>query len=52
MCPGRTIVNLVEPMEFESASRMETKEFCGAPWPSTVLKGKATGMIMAAKLRR
>jgi hypothetical protein len=27
-------------MGHESASRMETKEFCGAPWPSKVLKRK------------
>jgi hypothetical protein len=27
-------------MGFESASRMETKEFCGAPWPSKELKRK------------
>ena len=33
-------VILVEPMGFESASFMETKEFCGEPWPSKVLKGK------------
>jgi hypothetical protein len=25
---------------FESASCMETKEFCGVTWPSKVLKGK------------
>jgi hypothetical protein len=31
---------LVEPMGFESANCMETKEFCGAAWPSKVLKGK------------
>jgi hypothetical protein len=31
---------LVEPMGFESASCMETKEFYGAAWPSKVLKGK------------
>jgi hypothetical protein len=31
---------MVEPMGFESASYMETKELCGAPWPSKVLKGK------------
>jgi hypothetical protein len=31
---------LVEPMGFESTSDMETKEFCGAAWPSRVLKGK------------
>ena len=31
---------LVEPMGFESTSYMETKEFCGAAWPSRVLKGK------------
>jgi hypothetical protein len=31
---------LVEPMGFESASGMETKEFCGAAGPSKVLKGK------------
>jgi len=30
---------LEEPMGFESASCMETKEFCGATWPSKVLKG-------------
>jgi hypothetical protein len=27
-------------MGFESTSEMETKEFCGAAWPSKVLKGK------------
>ena len=32
--------SLVEPMGFESTSRMETKELCGATWPSKVLKGK------------
>jgi hypothetical protein len=26
--------NLVEPMGFESTSVMETKELCGAAWPS------------------
>jgi hypothetical protein len=31
---------LVEPMGFESTSDMETKEFCGAPWPSKELKRK------------
>jgi len=31
---------MVEPMGFESTSDMETKEFCGAAWPSKVLKGK------------
>jgi hypothetical protein len=31
---------LVEPMGFESASDMETKEFCGAPRPSKELKRK------------
>ena len=31
---------MVEPMGFESTSYMETKEFCGAAWPSKVLKGK------------
>jgi hypothetical protein len=31
---------LVEPMGFESASCMETKEFCGATWPSKELKRK------------
>jgi len=30
----------VEPMGFESASCMETKEFCGAAWPSKELKRK------------
>jgi hypothetical protein len=30
---------LLEPMMSESASCMETKEFCGAAWPSKVLKG-------------
>ena len=29
----------MEPMGFESTNRMETKEFCGAAWPSKVLKG-------------
>ncbi len=36
----KTQTKLVEPMGFESASCMETKELCGAPWPSKVLKGK------------
>ena len=31
---------LVEPMGFESTSDKETEEFCGAAWPSKVLKGK------------
>jgi hypothetical protein len=31
---------LVEPMGFEFTSHMKTKEFCGAAWPSKVLKGK------------
>jgi len=31
---------LVEAMGLESASDMETKEFCGAARPSKVLKGK------------
>jgi hypothetical protein len=30
--------DLVEPMGFESTNCMKTKEFCGAPWPSKVLK--------------
>ena len=29
---------LFEPMGFESADLSETKELCGAPWPSKVLK--------------
>jgi hypothetical protein len=33
-------LNLVEPMEFESTSDEETKEFCGATWPSRELKRK------------
>ena len=37
---GNWIEKLVEPMGFESTSDMETKEFCGAAWPSKVLKGK------------
>jgi len=31
---------MVEPMGFESTSDMETKEFCGAAWPSKELKRK------------
>src|SRR6266849_9835660 len=31
---------MVEPMGFESASCMETKEFCGAAWHSKELKRK------------
>jgi hypothetical protein len=31
---------MAEPMELESASGMEIKEFCGAARPSKVLKGK------------
>ena len=40
MSPGWTLGLLVEPMGFESTSDMETKEFCGAAWPSKVLKRK------------
>ncbi len=32
--------NLVEPMGFESTTGEKAKEFCGAAWPSKVLKGK------------
>jgi hypothetical protein len=28
-----------EPMRCETTNCMDTKEFCGAPWPSKVLKG-------------
>jgi hypothetical protein len=31
---------VVRPVGFESTSDKETKEFCGAAWPSKVLKGK------------
>jgi hypothetical protein len=31
---------LVGAVGIESTSYMETKEFCGAAWPSKVLKGK------------
>jgi hypothetical protein len=31
---------MVEPMGFESTSDMETKEFCGAAWPSKELERK------------
>jgi hypothetical protein len=31
---------LVEPMGFESTTGEKTEEFCGAAWPSRVLKGK------------
>jgi hypothetical protein len=31
---------MVEPMGFEPTTGEETKEFCGAAWPSKVLKGK------------
>jgi hypothetical protein len=34
------VEDLVEPMGFESTIDKETKEFCGAAWPSKVLKGK------------
>jgi len=37
---GLKRTKLVEPMGFESTNCMETKELCGAPWPSKVLKGK------------
>jgi len=30
--------NMAEKVGFESTHGMETKEFCGAPWPSEVLK--------------
>ena len=30
---------MVGAMGIESTSCMETKGFCGAPWPSKVLKG-------------
>jgi len=31
---------VVDQVGFESTHYMITKEFCGAPWPSKVLKGK------------
>jgi hypothetical protein len=31
---------MVEPMGFESTDYNKIKEFCGAAWPSKVLKGK------------
>ena len=31
---------LVGAVGIESTNYMETKEFCGAPWPSKVLKRK------------
>jgi hypothetical protein len=31
---------MVEPMRFEYTNGMETKEFCGAAWPSKELKGR------------
>jgi hypothetical protein len=34
----RRIAN--QAIRIESTSDMETKEFCGAAWPSKVLKGK------------
>jgi hypothetical protein len=37
---GLKRTKLVEPMGFESTSDEETKEFCGAPWPSKELKRK------------
>jgi len=37
---AKSFLQMVEPMGFESTSDMETKEFCGAAWPSKVLKGK------------
>jgi hypothetical protein len=37
---GKEEEKLVEPMGFESTSDMETKEFCGAAWPSKELKRK------------
>jgi hypothetical protein len=33
-------VRLVGAVGIESTNDMETKEFCGATWPSKVLKGK------------
>src|SRR5262249_4380113 len=40
---------MVEPMGFESTSGMETKEFCGALWPSKELKGME-GILIAPLL--
>jgi hypothetical protein len=42
--------NLVGPMGFESASCMETKEFCGAARPSKVLKGKDRNWLLCFDL--
>src|SRR5437016_3026426 len=40
-CPCQNgVLNMAERVGFESASDMETKEFCGAAWPSKVLKRK------------
>src|SRR5229473_2057068 len=36
----RETAALVEPMGFETTNDKETKEFCGAAWPSKELKGK------------
>ena len=36
---SKVAIELVEPLGFESASRMETKEFCGATRPSLERKG-------------
>jgi hypothetical protein len=38
----------VEPMGFGTTNCMETKEFCGASWPSKVLKRKIA--ILSAPL--
>lgn len=35
----KKIKEMAERVGFESARYIETKEFCGAPWPSKVLKG-------------
>jgi hypothetical protein len=37
---GPDLFQIVEPMGFESTSELETKEFCGAAWPSMELKRK------------
>jgi hypothetical protein len=39
MSPGWTLLQMVEPMGFKSTNCMEINEFCGATWPSKVLKG-------------
>ena len=45
VCKHEKILGVAERVGFESASCLETKESCGAPWPSKELKGKGGSLV-------